>query len=54
MKKYIVTLFLLPLIACAKDKNQLENPKTVQQITTNIDIPATNHARWNSLLQKYV
>ena len=54
MKKYIVTLFLLPLIACAKNKNQLENPKTVQQITTNIDIPATNHARWNSLLQKYV
>jgi hypothetical protein len=54
MKKYFLTLLLLPLLSCAKSKNNTEIPTQVQQTIATADASSMNHAKWNALLQKNV
>jgi len=53
MKKYLLTLLLLPLLSCAKNKNT-EVPTIAYQTTTTADAKNINHSKWNVLLQKNV
>jgi hypothetical protein len=54
MKKYFLTLLLLPLLSCAKNKDDSEITNKANQITTTVDAQSMNHAKWNVLLQKNV
>lgn len=54
MKKYFLTLLLLPLLSCAKNKDNSEITNKAYQITTTVDAQSMNHAKWNVLLQKNV
>jgi hypothetical protein len=53
MKKYFLTLLLLPLLSCAKNKNP-EIPVIAYQTTTTADVKSVSHSKWNELLQKHV
>ncbi|MEZ7498126.1 DUF547 domain-containing protein [Flavobacterium sp. Arc3] len=54
MKKYFLTLLLLPLLSCGKNKTNPEIPTKAYQTTTTADDQSMNHAKWNTLLQKNV
>jgi len=54
MKKYFLTLLLLPLLSCGKNKNNPEVPTKAYQNTTTAGAQSMNHAKWNTLLQKNV
>lgn len=54
MKKYFLTLLLLPLLSCGKNKNNPEIPISAYQTVVATAAPTINHAKWNVLLQKNV
>ncbi|TDE05772.1 DUF547 domain-containing protein [Flavobacterium sandaracinum] len=54
MKKYLLTLLLLPLLSCAKNKDNTEIPAAAYQTTVIADAVSMNHAKWDALLQKNV
>ncbi|SEA67813.1 Protein of unknown function, DUF547 [Flavobacterium gillisiae] len=54
MKTYFLTLLLLPLLSCGKNKDNNEIPTAAYQTTTTADAQTMNHAKWNTLLQKNV
>lgn len=54
MKKYFLTLLLLPLIACGKNKNNTETAAPIKQSFTTEISQSINHGKWNALLQKNV
>jgi hypothetical protein len=54
MKKYLLALILLPLLSCAKNKDNSEVLIPAYQTTTTAATQSMNHAKWNALLQKNV
>lgn len=54
MKKYFLTLLLLPLLSCGKNKDNIKIPTAAYQTTATAIVQTMNHAKWNALLQKNV
>lgn len=54
MNKYLLALILLPLLSCAKNKDNSKIPTAAYQTSTAVTAPTNNHAKWNVLLQKNV
>jgi hypothetical protein len=54
MKKFLLTLLLLPLLSCGKNKNNFEIPTAAFQVSTSGSAKSMNHAKWNVLLQNNV
>lgn len=57
MKKYFLTLLLLPLLSCGKTKDNAEvSTKSFQTTTATAaaEAPSMSHDKWNALLQKNV
>jgi hypothetical protein len=54
MKKYFLTLLLLPLLSCGKNKNNSDIPTAAFQTSTTANAKSINHAKWNLLLQNNV
>ncbi|WP_026976299.1 DUF547 domain-containing protein [Flavobacterium tegetincola] len=53
MKKYILSLLLLPLLSCGNNKNAGEIPTEAYQNSTTT-VANMDHSKWNALLQKNV
>ena len=53
MKKYILSLLLLPLLSCGNNKNTDEIPTEAYQNSTTT-VANMDHSKWNALLQKNV
>jgi hypothetical protein len=54
MKKYIVSLLLLPLLSCGNNKSKTEIPAKAYQIATSVGSSSINHSKWDALLEKHV
>lgn len=53
MKKYLLSLLLLPVLSCGNNTNTAQIPTLAYQ-NTSIDASSINHSKWNALLQKNV
>lgn len=54
MKRYFLTLLLLPLLSCGNTRNNTEIPVSAYQAAKTETTSAIDHSKWNALLQKNV
>lgn len=54
MKKYILSLFLLPLLSCGNTTSSTEIPIEAYAVHANVVTAPLPHDKWNALLQKNV
>lgn len=54
MKKYILSLFLLPLLSCGNTAPSNEIPLEAYAVHADVVTAPLQHDKWNALLQKYV
>jgi hypothetical protein len=54
MKKFLLSLLLIPLLSCAKSENKLAIPNEAYPTTTEQAAAKIDHSQWNALLQKNV
>ncbi|WP_432671188.1 DUF547 domain-containing protein [Flavobacterium sp. SM2513] len=54
MKKYILSLFLLPLLSCGNNTKSAEIPVEAYAVQADVATAPMQHDKWNTLLQKHV